>query len=375
MSSISTLGQAIDQIARLKVQQNNLDDLSSQIATGKKTQNFSGLGSDLLRSKRARADIKSLTQYTDNIVNGHRRIELMNNAMAQINDQVGTVLDAITVGIQQGEGPDLENLQKLASDVYNFVLDLMNEQDGDRYLFAGSDSSIPPIQDSGLFQTVLGNFVPDQDDITNPPLEASGFIGEWGNGTLTNQEFIDAYRSTNENVLGYSTSIVSGTTGDVRIRVDENSDFEYTVLANNEGMKNIVVALGVLKELPPVEFAPGALNDPTVTRPSDDIPPYPSSEKQDNFYEVLNDLASMMQQGVEDLRQEQHALALVQTQTNLVKDQHEYQINSYKTIIAQVEDVDLTEAVTKIQQLQVSLEASFSVTSLVSDLTLVNFLR
>lgn len=375
MSSISTLGQAIDQIARLKVQQNNLDDLSSQIATGKKTQNFSGLGSDLLRSKRARADIKSLTQYTDNIVNGHRRIELMNNAMAQMNDQVGTVLDAITVGIQQGEGPDLENLQKLASDVYNFVLDLMNEQDGDRYLFAGSDSSIPPIQDSGLFQTVLGNFVPDQDDITNPPLEASGFIGEWGNGTLTNQEFIDAYRSTNENVLGYSTSIVSGTTGDVRIRVDENSDFEYTVLANNEGMKNIVVALGVLKELPPVEFAPGALNDPTVTRPSDDIPPYPSTEKQDNFYQVLNDLAAMMQQGVEDLRQEQHALALVQTQTNLVKDQHEYQINSYKTIIAQVEDVDLTEAVTKIQQLQVSLEASFSVTSLVSDLTLVNFLR
>lgn len=295
--------------------------------------------------------------------------------MAQMNDQVGTVLDAITVGIQQGEGPDLANLQKLASDVYDFVLDLMNEQDGNRYLFAGSDSSIPPIQDSGLFQTVLGNFIPDQDDITNPPLEASGFIGEWGNGTLTNQEFIDAYRSTNENVLGYSTSIVSGTTGEVRIRVDENSDFEYTVLANNDGMKNIVTALGVLKELPPVEFAPGALNDPTVTRPSDDIPPYPSTEKQDNFYEVLNDLAAMMQQGVEDLRQEQHALALVQTQTNLVKDQHEYQINSYKTIIAQVEDVDLTEAVTKIQQLQVSLEASFSVTSLVSDLTLVNFLR
>lgn len=375
MSSISTLGQAIDQIARLKVQQNNLDDLSAQIATGKKTQQFSGLGSDLLRSKRARADINSLTQYTDNILNGHRRIELMNNSMAQINEQVGTVLDAITVGIQQGEGPDLETLQKLADDVYSFVLDLMNEQDGNRYLFAGSDSSIPPIQDSGLFQTVLGNFIPDQDDITNPPLEASGFIGEWGNGTLTNQEFIDAYRATNENVLGYSTSIVSGTTGDVRIRVDENSDFEYTVLANNDGMKNIVIALGVLKELPPVEFAPGALNDPTVTRPSDDIPPYPSSEKQDNFYQVLNDLASMMQQGVEDLRQEQHALALVQTQTNLVKDQHEYQINSYKTIIAQVEDVDLTEAVTKIQQLQVSLEASFSVTSLVSDLTLVNFLR
>ena len=36
MNNISNLGQALDQIARLKRQQNTLDSLSTQIATGKK---------------------------------------------------------------------------------------------------------------------------------------------------------------------------------------------------------------------------------------------------------------------------------------------------------------------------------------------------
>jgi len=59
----------------------------------------------------------------------------------------------------------------------------------------------------------------------------------------------------------------------------------------------------------------------------------------------------------------------------LVKDQNTYQINSFKDIVSEVEDVDLTETATKIQKVQVGLEASFSITALVADLTLVNFLR
>jgi len=81
MTGISNLGRAIDQIARLKTQQNTLDTFSTQISSGKKTQQFSGLGSDTLRSQRARADLNKLEQYTNNIVNSNRRIELMTNSI------------------------------------------------------------------------------------------------------------------------------------------------------------------------------------------------------------------------------------------------------------------------------------------------------
>ena len=169
MTAISTLGQALDQISRLKTQQVSLDTLSTQLATGKKTQQFSGLGDDILRTQRTRADIHKLEQYNNNIINGGRRIELMNNSMKQMIDQVDNILNALTVGIQQGDGPDFDTTQKLATDLKDFMIDLINSQDDDRYLFSGSDSSVKPVEDNGEFRAFLGTFVPDLDDVTAPP--------------------------------------------------------------------------------------------------------------------------------------------------------------------------------------------------------------
>lgn len=375
MTNISTLGQALDQISRIKSQQNTLDDLSTQIATGKKTQQFSGLGGDILRSTRSRANINQLEQYTSNITNAHRRIELMSNSIQEIQAQANTMVDSLTVAVQAGDFPDFDVIQQLADDVYDYILDTMNTKDGERYLFAGSDSGVKPIDDKGLFDSFLGEYVPDNSDITNPPLVADGFIGDWGDGTITTQEFIDAYHATNENVLGYSESLVSGTTGDVRVRVDDNSDFDYTVLANNEGMKDIVIALGVLRSIPPPENTPGALNDPSATRPADDTPPFPSAEKQENFYAVVQDVLETLVGGIKKVEQEEFKLALVQQQTNLVKENHEQQMNAFTSIVSEVEDADITESVAKIQRVQLSLETSFQVTALISDLSLANFLR
>lgn len=373
MTGISNLGQALDQISRLKSQQITLDRFSTQIATGKKTQQFSGLGGDNLRSQRARADLNSIDQYTTNIKNADRRINLMVGSVQQIAAQANSLSAAMT-SVQGGDLPDFETTQQLATDVYDFIIDLINTKDGERYLFAGSDSSVKPLDDQGQFDAYLGAFIPDETDITNPPLTASGFFGSWGDGTITTDQFIDAYTNVNENALGYSESLVSGSTGEVRVRVDENSDFDYTLLGNTEGLKDLVIALGVLKNMPPPEYAPGALNDPTAINAGEDIPPFPSTEKQENFFAVTNDLASKIVQAVDKLEREEYRLQLVQAQTQIIEDQYLYERNSLQSIIADVEDIDLTETVAKLQQVQVGLEASFSVTAMISDLTLVNFL-
>ncbi len=379
MTGISNLGQALDQISRLKSQQITLDRFSTQIATGKKTQQFSGLEGDNLRSQRARADLNAIEQYTTNIKNADRRINLMVSSVQQIAAQAKTLTGAMT-SVQGGDLPDFDTTQQLATDVYDFIIDLINTKDGERYLFAGSDSSVKPIDDQGQYDTYLGTFVPDGTNLAapgnvNPPaLVAAGFLGEWGQGNITTDEFIDAYTTVNETVLGYSTSLVSGSTGDVRVRVDENSDFDYTLLGNTDGMKEIIVALGVLKNMPPPASAPGALNDPTAISAGSDIPPFPSEDKQANFFAVTNDIMNKIVQAVDKLEQEEYRLELVRAQTAIIKDQYIYERNSLQSVIADVEDIDLTETVAKLQQVQIGLEASFSVTALISDLTLVNFL-
>ncbi len=373
MGSISNLGQALDQISRLKGQQISLDNFSTQIATGKKTQQFSGLGGDVLRTQRARADLNKLDQYTTNIKNTHRRIDLMTNSIQSIAGQANLLSNALTIHPQGGDYPDFETTKQLATDVYDYIIDLMNTKDGDRYLFAGSDSSVKPIDDEGLFDTFLGDFRYDDVDLVTPN-EVSGFIGDWGAGLITTDEFITAFNNTDENVLGYSEALVSGTTGDVRVRVDENSDFDYTLLANNEGMKDIIIAIGVLKNMPPPEHAPGALNTPIPPATALETAPFPPQERQDNFYQVINDLAKTIVQAVDKLEQEEHRLELVHAQTENIKQQYVYQTNALQNTIGDLEDVDLTETIAKLQQVQLGLEASFSVTAIISNLSLVNFL-
>ena len=139
-------------------------------------------------------------------------------------------------------------------------------------------------------------------------------------------------------------------------------------------MKDLVISLGVLKNLPPPEHAPGALNDPNAINAGSDIPPFPSTEKQEAFFAVLNDVSRTIVQSVDKLEREEYRLELVRAQTSVIQEQYLFERNSLQSVIADVEDIDLTETIAKLQQTQLSLEASFSVTALISDLTLVNIL-
>lgn len=374
MTNVSTLGQSVDQISRLLRQQSTFEDLSTQLATGKRVDQFSELGSDTLRIQRARADISSLEQYSTNITNSSRRIDLIAGTLEQVTDQVNNILGALRTGVQGGDAPDFETTQQFASDVHDFLLDLINTKDGERFLFAGSDSRIQPIEDRGAFDSFLGTFVPDENDLTASPLQSSGFIGDWASGFISTEEFIETYSNTPDPVLGYSEALSSGSTGKVSVRVDDNSDFDYTVLGNNEGLRDLVITLGVLKNLPPPEFAPGALNDPTALSTAQDTGPFPSAEKQENFFQVINDLTARIASSTDKIEQDVYRLSLVQAQTFSIQEQQQLQINSFETIISQVEDADITEVSVQIQRLQTSLQASFSVTALAADLTLVNFL-
>lgn len=374
MVGVSTLGQYLDQISRLKTQQTTMGDLSVQISSGKKTQTLSGLGNDIIKTTRARSGVNNLETYVENIKNADRRIKLMLNSIAEIKAQANNIADSLALGVQEGDYPDLEGIKNLTSNVYNFIVDAMNQMDGDRYLFGGSDTSEKPITDTGLFSSSLGEFVPDESDLTNPPIVASGLIGAWGDGSITTAEFIASYQSSSDTVLGYSNALSTNSAGKMQVRVNDGSEFDYTTLANSSGMRGIIMTLGVLKELPLVEYAPGALNDPTATTLAEDTSPSPPAEKQENFFAVLNNLSATLNSAIDQLDQEVFKLSHVQAQISIVKTSHSDQINAYKDVIGEVEDIDITEASVMLTQLQTQLQASFQVTALLSQLTLANYL-
>lgn len=346
MTGVSTLGQALDRIERIKQQQITLGTLQEQLATGKKARTFKELGTDITISKRARSNVNEINSYLGNITRGNVRLEEMLSSLDHIQQQAQESLDALVGQPQEGD-IDLSIIDRVAETGFDFVVQLLNLQDGDDYLFAGSDSSNPPVRNTATLDSFFASL-----------------NAEWSAGTLTvnppntdvTEEYISRYENMSDSQAGYSNSLNNAKP--VLIRVDDNVEVDYTKLANDPALKKILVTLGAIKNLPPVQNAPGA-----------DI-----QEKKENFFRVFNDLAAKLTEAIDEVDTLSFDLNSVQVIMENTKKVHTLDQKNLQNLVASVEDVDLSETATKLQFLQIQLEATYRVTAAVTQFSLVNFL-
>jgi flagellar hook-associated protein 3 FlgL len=347
MVSISTLGQQQTQTALLRSMQMQLATLQTQVATQKKAQLLKGLGTDAITTKRARADTQKLDSYLQNIDRANSRISQMTLGIQSIQKQVNDVIDSVVNQTQKGN-VELDFIRRLAENSYDFIVDALNLKDGDAYVFTGSDAGTKPFIESGTIDAYYGNL-----------------NAEWVAGTLTitppnttiAQEYISRYKNIPESILGYSGSLTDAK--QVYVRADDTAELNYTVLANNQAFKDIVAAVNALKNIGNLDTAPGATEE----------------ERRNNFFAVFNDIAATLTKAVDNLDTERFKLGTVQVQLERIKEDHIYEKNVLANTIGKIEDVDMNEVALKVTRLTTQLEASYQVTSLVSRLTLVNFLR
>ncbi|MFK7838993.1 MAG: flagellin [Bdellovibrionales bacterium] len=400
MTGVSTLAQALGQIERIQDQQTLLNTLSNQLATGKKTQKFSGLDTNVLATQRARTDLSALQSYIDNITNAERRTKLTLSAIEQFQTQAEDFSSALVGLIQESahqEGDpiyfddpltpdvtendiigyssaepdiDLETLKDLASNLYDYAVDLLNSQDGDRYLLSGADTSTPPIIDTGVLDSAIATQFDD-----------------WKNGVITNNQFIANLTdrtvdngnpdALTDSVIGYSSTLSAGTAGKVTIRVDETTELDSTILANDNGFRDVIVALSYIKsdglgpivdhvEIDPVTGLPNVI---TEGSPGADL-----DEQTDNFYEIYNFISATVNKAIDNIDQQRFRLETVRAQIDQIKTNHEQEINILDSTIATIENVDINDVAVRINALQLQLEASFGVTARVAQLSLTNFL-
>jgi flagellar hook-associated protein 3 FlgL len=348
-NNISTLGQSLQQVNRIRTLQSDLSNLQQQLTTGKKSQDFAGLGKDALTSQSARSEINSLETFINNIEVAQSRNDQKQSALSKIREQIDTVVDSINSTNEQGSAKNFENVRDLAGRARELITDLVNKKDGERFLFSGAASRTKPLQNTGL----LDSFVKNR-------------VDEWKNEIITTDQFIDQYNNANETTLGYAPEFTNDKAGKELVRVDDKSEIDTTVLADSSGIKEAIRALGVLEQLPDVEDAPGSAG----ASPN----PTPNEQKQQNFFKVLDDLGKTLAEASQDVKVESDQLGQQQARMQTILEEHKSDINNQKDIISRVEEVNTTEVATKIQQVQTQLRASFQVTSQTSQLTLTNFL-
>jgi flagellin-like hook-associated protein FlgL len=137
--SSSLLGQSI---LSLKSQ---LDDLQTQLATGKQSTVYSGFGANEGFAIFARAQLSNLSAFTSTITNVNTTIDTASTALqtfAQIATQVKSAAGsggAVITGTGQTVGQQTAQLQLKS------MLEMLNTQAGDRYLFSGSAIDTPSV--------------------------------------------------------------------------------------------------------------------------------------------------------------------------------------------------------------------------------------
>lgn len=124
---------------------NQLDTLQTQLATGRKSTVYSGMGINEGFAIFARSQMSSLTAFSTTMTNINTTIDTTNTALtsfgkiaSQVKSSAGS-LGAIVTGSGQTVGQQTATLQLKS------MLEILNTQAGDRFLFSGSAIDTPSV--------------------------------------------------------------------------------------------------------------------------------------------------------------------------------------------------------------------------------------
>jgi len=145
MTSIGYTNRTSLQMTMLANMRWQIDDLQRQLATGKRSDTYAGLGIGRTLDLEARMRLSRIDAYTTSIDQVSLRVNIMNTALDRlrvvgqdIRTDVAFPLEYDLIGNGQTQAQSLSALRLDES------LSLLNERAGDRYLFSGSATDTRP---------------------------------------------------------------------------------------------------------------------------------------------------------------------------------------------------------------------------------------
>lgn len=141
--SSSILGSQIRNINQ------QLTDLSTQLSTGKLSQNYSGMGTNEGFAIASRAQLSNIAAYTDTITNVNVNINLANTALQALTTIRNTVQTGAANTAQSLNVNGQTVAQNTAAAQFGSMVGVLNTQSGNRYLFSGTAFNTQPVANAG----------------------------------------------------------------------------------------------------------------------------------------------------------------------------------------------------------------------------------
>lgn len=126
-----------------------LTDLSTQLSTGKLSQNYSGMGTNEGFAIASRAQLSNIAAYTDTITNVNVNINLANTALQSLTTIRSTVQTGSATSSQDLNVNGQTVAQNTAAAQFGSMVGVLNTQSGNRYLFSGTAYNTQSVANAG----------------------------------------------------------------------------------------------------------------------------------------------------------------------------------------------------------------------------------
>ena len=375
--------------------QSRVSDLNVQLASNKKTQQYAGIKEDVGRLLNLEVSLGRADQFLKNIDRADQRLELMDLAAGNVED-VGKEFRNTLSSALNAPAAFVDNLIAVSSNMRLLVVEALNSQDGDRYLFGGTRTDRAPVSLGGSYTSVgliesdgvtvdetfyqsyytdvLGNTLPYAQGSfyqqiyfdKNGVLPTGPLPGDLNNPTLTEfnaedpglwQYYVDRLNST-QMLANPKIDYYQGNQQAQTAKADESTSLSYDVRADKLAFQQLLTALDAVANLPTGDS-------------SDQYQRAIISKALDMVSLALDALPT---DGFESIERMRMNLSNPRQSMEFVKERHEKMKAYAEGLIDKIEGIDSAEVIVKLQEEQLSLEASFTSLSRLQQLSLVNFL-
>ncbi|MER2519377.1 MAG: flagellin [Bdellovibrionales bacterium] len=323
MTYVSSLGMQILMTNSLQKEQKDLSKLNEQLSSGKKNADLTDYAPlEARQLMNFQNSVNAKDAYTSGLKSVKTRLEMYDTTLSDIES---ITADAKSLA-SQNQSYDATKIPQIKAQVENYLKQVsndLNQKVGNRYVYAGIRYTTQPVSDdltvlSGAPAATIHN-----DNLTLPDYDNAYVLS----GTVT-----DANAYTADSVLA-----------------DDNYSITYGVSSDDPSFQRLINGLRYMYR---------------ATQTTD-----PATYQSD-----MNQAATMLATALQGIQGIHTAVAGNQNTINSQVTNLSDSINTLKDQVDDIQKVDLTEVSIKITLLQTQLEASYSATAKLGQLSIVKYL-
>lgn len=342
ISSFSITNALRSSTARL---QQSLPSLQQEMVTGRHADSGLSLGSQTASLATLTNDIGNLDRLYDTNNRIMTRMNMVQSGMDQLNSLAENIVS--TIGVTLGDDSQKAAVKSATESALLEFTSVMNRQADGVYLFAGDNAQTKPIADYAgsplqasfdtAFQTYFGFTKDSPATIGITEAQVNDFIT-----TVAEPLFTGA---------GWTTNVSSASDNVQNARIEDGITMGVSVSANEEAFQQIAISTIIASEFYQTDIAGDAL------------------------FAAGKYAVEKASTAISGLTKIQGQLGLTQERISRVNDGLVVQKNLFESFVVELDGVDAYEAAIEVNTLITQIEVSYSVTSRIQNLSLMQYLR